>query len=61
MSSNSSIMKQIPFTRFIFQENSTEAAKMTAYFGFNEEMMGYLAGTAKRTSKIIALIGGVAE
>jgi hypothetical protein len=61
MSTRESVKQQLPYIRFVFQKNPTEAASMTKYFGFDEEMIGYLAGTEKRASKIISQIGVAVE
>lgn len=59
MSTRASVKQQLPYIRLIFQKNPAMAAKMAEYFGFDEEMIGYLAGTEKRASKIISLLGPV--
>jgi replication factor C large subunit len=61
MSTRASVRQELPYIRFIFQKSPTVAATMATYFGFNEEAIGYLAGTEKRASKIISLIGTAAE
>jgi len=61
MSTRASVRQQLPYICFIFQKNPSMAAKMVEYFGFNEEMIEYLAGTEKRASKIISLLGPIAE
>ncbi len=56
LSVRASVRQQLPYIRFIFQKNPTMAAKMVTYFGFDEDMVSYLAGTEKRASKIISLM-----
>jgi hypothetical protein len=51
----------LPYIQFIFQKNPEVAAKMATYFGFDEDMINYLAGTEKRASKITSLVGTPAE
>jgi replication factor C large subunit len=56
LSVTASLRQQLPYVQFIFQKNPTMAAKMATYFGFDEDMVSYLAGTEKRTSRIISLL-----
>ena len=61
LSTRRSVREELPYIQFIFQKNPTVAAKMATYFGFDEDMINYLAGTEKRASKITSLVGTPAE
>ena len=60
LSVRSSVRQQLPYARFVFRNSPSVAARLASYFGLDEEMVGYLAGTEKKASKITSLMGASA-
>ena len=61
LSIRAAVREQLPYVQLVFQKDPTTAAKMAMYFGFDEEMVSYLAGTEKKASKIISLMETAAK